>query len=700
MVCAQLLAFIPFPVLGLSAHRSRVGLAFLKNLAMKTFLLVLGGMLAFAPAFAQSYDLVQRTGSSQTDNFQGQFDAILLTGSQDDVLSDWQPLPFEFNFFGEPVSGYFASDNGYITFDPNATVSYNAPSALPQAAGPNLAVYAFWHDFYLNGNSSAQDVVYANTWGKAPNRVHAVTWRSVASYQTSGSYYFSLRLYECGGIEVGLYQGNNADGVIGVENGQGTEAVVAAGSGMASFGSSDIFLQGDDRLFGFQPAGLELDLSLQGIDLPLYLSESQQQANFLLKNQGQSAIQSFELHYGFEGGPVQTAIVEGINLPALGSMAFAPGQLLETGAAGHKTVVAHIEKVNGMAQADGQSCNNEASLNVAVGQGSGQVPKVLIEEFSGAWCGACIFGKLILDDIRTSFGDQVEIISVHHADAMDFPEGLRVAYNIFAFPQAIINRRPYDGAIPLQRDSWGSAVEAARQVPSPAQVAVSYQVNESARTLDIALQTTFTDYGAGDFRMVPMVLEDGVTGTGSGYDQVNFSDEYGGVSPIVGYVHDNVLRALPSGPFGVPGAIPGAVSPGEVYTQTFSYAIPQDFDMANIRAAGALINVNSSNLSRPVISAAEVVDVISTVETPDKVRSTVYPNPVTEGTFWVERADSSGPAILQVYSLSGQLAYEQAIEGRRSQVILPYALSGGLYLYRIASQKGELLGAGKILLHR
>ncbi len=41
------------------------------------------------------------------------------------------------------------SDNGYITFDLTTTASVNTPTALPDAGGPNNAIYAFWSNVEL-----------------------------------------------------------------------------------------------------------------------------------------------------------------------------------------------------------------------------------------------------------------------------------------------------------------------------------------------------------------------------------------------------------------------------------------------------------------------------------------------------------------------------------------------------------------------
>ncbi|MFT5779579.1 MAG: hypothetical protein ACI837_002538 [Crocinitomicaceae bacterium] len=65
-----------------------------------------------------------------------------------------------------------------------------------------------------------------------------------------------------------------------------------------------------------------------------------------------------------------------------------------------------------------------------------------------------------------------------------------------------------------------------------------------------------------------MIVEKEVTVTGTGYDQTNFDNmtpghPYEGAgSPIVGFVHKNVLRKYLGGPWWTAGQIPASVSFG------------------------------------------------------------------------------------------------------------------------------------------
>src|SRR5690606_24296610 len=71
----------------------------------------------------------------------------------------------------------------------------------------------------------------------------------------------------------------------------------------------------------------------------------------------------------------------------------------------------------------------------------------------------------------------------------------------------------------------------------------------NTKTASITLETVFVDYvEEGDLRVVLYVIEDSVTGFGSGYNQQNAYNNqvghpyYGKGNPIFGFVHRHVLR--------------------------------------------------------------------------------------------------------------------------------------------------------------
>jgi hypothetical protein len=51
-----------------------------------------------------------------------------------------------------------------------------------------------------------------------------------------------------------------------------------------------------------------------------------------------------------------------------------------------------------------------------------QIKNVLLEQNTGAWCGWCVDGTVVMDEILELYGDQVIGVKVHGGDAMEIPE--------------------------------------------------------------------------------------------------------------------------------------------------------------------------------------------------------------------------------------------------------------------------------------
>ena len=184
----------------------------------------------------------------------------MLKPPANDTLSTRQTLPFPWKFFGQPVDGYFVSDNGYITFDPSAKSSVAVNTALPHASAPANSIFAFWTDLRMeDGHGPWVGHVYTATLGTSPNRVHAIYWMGpipAADTFATSSYNFLLALYENGEFETIFASGRKATPVkatIGALSADGKFAILAEGPGFdypsVGYGGAD------DINYKFRPPG-------------------------------------------------------------------------------------------------------------------------------------------------------------------------------------------------------------------------------------------------------------------------------------------------------------------------------------------------------------------------------------------------------------------------------------------------------------
>jgi subtilisin family serine protease len=148
-------------------------------------------------------------------------------------------LPFRVPFYGKAYRDAWVSTNGVLGFGAASTNRLN--TALPNTAVPNLALYPFWDDLYVENDSG----IYTAVTGAKPHRTFIVEWRNVSLFSSRTTRFtFSAAISEDGTITfrykdiegTGPEAGSQA--TIGLENADGTvgfqyslnEAAVADGT--------------------------------------------------------------------------------------------------------------------------------------------------------------------------------------------------------------------------------------------------------------------------------------------------------------------------------------------------------------------------------------------------------------------------------------------------------------------------------------
>jgi hypothetical protein len=206
---------------------------------------------------APGYEVAKSTGDHDF-MFTFRQTAQLVHGApKNDVLSAWQKLPFPWTLFGQDVTGYYVSDNGYITFDQAATKSVAANTTLPHASAPKLSIFAFWTDLHLEDHGPWAGQVYAATTGAAPNRAHVIYWLSAmppgADFSAT-AFSFAIALYENGSFEMIFTAGRKGTAVKATIGATGVDAQTAVMAEGPAFDYPPVGFGGDDDLsYRFTP---------------------------------------------------------------------------------------------------------------------------------------------------------------------------------------------------------------------------------------------------------------------------------------------------------------------------------------------------------------------------------------------------------------------------------------------------------------
>jgi hypothetical protein len=246
-----------------------------------------------------------------------------------------------------------------------------------------------------------------------------------------------------------------------------------------------------------------------------------------------------------------------------------------------------------------------------------QTKNVLLEQHTGVWCGWCVDGSVMMDEILELYGDQVIGVKIHNGDAMEIPEQSVIgqALGLTGFPTGSIDRKDFGGEVFLNRGSWKASCESQLQKKAKAEVDCFYTLDRDARTVKIQVMANIAEPMDFPLRFNAYIVEDDVTGIGSGYDQHNyisgrtgFEDHpyYDQPSTLYGYHHMKVVRKMLGGAWGVQGDLPESVQAGEFYTYEFESQIEQAWKIDDLFFVGMLQADSEDN--KEIINSAVAIE--------------------------------------------------------------------------------------------
>lgn len=207
--------------------------------------------------------------------------------------------------------------------------------------------------------------------------------------------------------------------------------------------------------------------------------------------------------------------------------------------------------------------------------------RVLIEDYTGTWCGYCPRVAEGIELVKNQTQDVVPV-AIHRAslsptdpsyDPYTFDSSeLENIINVPGYPKGMLNRMTQWG---FPEPSNVSQVITLTQGANP-KLGLALTTSVENGTINVSVNTKFSS----DFtnlKLVVYVLENGLI-----HEQHNYTSYYGGVDLIEDFEHNHVLRACLTPLLGE--AINSSeTTSGNVFTKTFSTGVP-----ANVENAGKL----------------------------------------------------------------------------------------------------------------
>lgn len=744
---------------------------------MKKLLLSLFAISSMMVANAQYYYVVNHGGnpkglntdfeySTGNTSWPAGWNKIYSTVGAAPAWSATQNIGFAFMFNGTPVTSFKVSSSGVLTFD--ATTTLAAPSVahtnLPSALIPKKSICAWGLQTVARTSFFAQyqtnDIV-TKTFGTAGNRQLWIQFNQYGEPNLQlGWTYWSIVLEE-GTNKIYIVdqetQGVNSSGssitaktslTVGIQTDSVTAYQVTGSPNVANLAGASA-LTGDNYFYEFntgtQPT---INMRILGSQTPKTTPNTGTVSIAVnAANLGTAAISTATFNYSINGGPTVTSTnitpisgsVPNVNVvKETHATAFVPA-LSDVGVL--KTVAVWFTAING-----GAATSDTLTLNFVINKGITGNKHVLIEEGSGAWCGYCVDGHIILRDILAQNPNVVGVVH-HNADGM-VNANSDIINSLYAtgYPYGTVDKYLFSGqtTVGLNRGQWASMAASRLNAPTPVNVSIANKTfNATTRTVDFDVKADFVDYYYGDLRVNVYIVEDYVRGplvsaTSTTWNQHNYYSKYfstpqGGTTHelynqpeyFYGYRHNHVVRNILTTPFGESGVISPLSALNDSKTKHYSYTLPAIVNVSDADFPG-YTNIDSSiyqstkagpaqnkhydskivafiSIYNPDPTKVEILNVIEVplsfatgvadVKTSAVIGAKIYPNP-TSGITQVDfNLTSTSNVTVEVIDLVGKKIMDVKqgafANGTHSVYFDATDLNNGVYFVNIKSSEGS-----------
>jgi hypothetical protein len=340
-----------------------------------------------------------------------------------------------------------------------------------------------------------------------------------------------------------------------------------------------------------------------------------------------------------------------------------------------------------------------------------QVKKVILEDFTGTWCGWCPEGTVIVDNLLAAYPTTFIPVASHNGDALEIPDGaaVDVGLNVTSYPNGAVDRNkfPSQAKIPMSRSAWASSY--ATRAAMTAIVSVSFsdvKITGTTYSAKVNVKFTTAPNSGVPLKMNVYLTEDSIAATGS-YAQSNFSSAVqSGASPLVGWYHNATLRQALGGAWGYTGVIPATPVVGTTYSKDISFTIPTGWDAKHINViAFVAYDGTAASFQKEVLNAEQFplkqwakAASISENNSIEDLGMSVSPNPAKNNSFikttftlkqdakvTMQVLNSLGQVVSLPYS-SFEIAGSHTIQWNAQEY--SSAIAPGTYFIKVSTDKG------------
>ncbi len=388
------------------------------------------------------------------------------------------------------------------------------------------------------------------------------------------------------------------------------------------------------------------------------------------RNAGGPAYNFFQVNWNLDGGPVYT-----MNQPVGGN-----------GIIGNNNTyleVTHPQPLNASAgqhllkvwiTVQGETDPSNDTIIVAFTALETWASKVvLLETRTETWCPNCPPSNTATNSLMQD--PRFAVVKFHLNDGLEFAEGVEyyTPYGTGFTPSGVLELGEYgEYDITAYYPGWAAEMSDRARGVSPVVLSVDHTIDHVGRVLTATVDARFTYSFNGSFVMNVHLAENNVPGP-----QEN--------APA-NYIHHGVMRAMLGGAEGTTGIIPSSPVPGETYSHTYTYTVPEEYDLDQLYLV-AFVEHRAGPESKYCLNAYSTLT--GPVGMADNVNMepgiTVIPNPFKRSVE-LEIQEMDGLVQVEVVGMDGRIHHRSthSLHGSGRTSLDLGDLAKGTYLLRIS----------------
>jgi hypothetical protein len=194
---------------------------------------------------------------------------------------------------------------------------------------------------------------------------------------------------------------------------------------------------------------------------------------------------------------------------------------------------------------------------------------VLLEEFTGTWCGWCPYGVDVIHELEGVYGDKLNVASHHYNDAMSILPNSTIVFYLKGsyFPGATVDRTKFaaEADTIVDRDTWATHIGAIMTATPQAPIGIGFTkkaYNPANKQMMCTVAVKFYDAVS-----IPTKITMLQTESGFNYKQGKFNWTPAILDP---FFHENVVRQIMPDVFGEE-LTSGATAAGTTIEHDFAF---------------------------------------------------------------------------------------------------------------------------------